>query len=343
MRPAIPCSSDRAPHAATARRAFTLVELLVAISIIAILIGMLFPALAGARKSAWGAACLANLRQHGVAWTAYIQDHRFFPFERPSDLAVDDQLTHMWDWGGVNWVKQGDINKAGDAVGSTRYLYSSRPLNPYYDLPKFNTRATPAFHCPADDGLRYAPDVPMFGNEDVEHLSDASDKSTVYGIRGSSYMANEWIWVKPGSRGGFGGLTRNPESNLHASGFTTKNSLVDITDPSRFIVVGDAGPFQAGRMGDERFYKIYGNDGGAFDGSWFYSWWHGNQRGQMAFLDGSARAIEIVPKRGSTGTYMWWMNPNKHLIEDGSATVATAGGADRGWDPRGTGSPDDGG
>lgn len=325
-------SRSRATHDAPARAAFTLVELLVAISIIAVLIGMLFPALAGARKSAWGAACLANLRQHGVAWTAYIQDHRFFPFERPKDLSVDDKLTHQWDWGGVNWIKEGDVNKAGDVVGSNRYLFSSRPLNPYYDLPKFNTRDTPAFHCPADDGLKYAPNVPFFGNEDVEHLSNASDKSTVYGIRGSSYTANEWIWVKPGSRDGFGGVTRIPDSSLFAEGFTSRNSMVDVTDPSRFIVVGDAGPFYAGRMGDDRFYTIY-KDGRAFRGSWYYSWWHGNQRGQMAFLDGSARGLEMTPKRGSTGSYMWWMNPNKHLVDDGSATVALA--PSFGWDPRG--------
>jgi len=334
-------SRSRATHDASARAAFTLVELLVAISIIAVLIGMLFPALAGARKAAWGAVCLANLRQHGVAWLSAVEDQRFFPFERATDFRV----ANNWDWGGVNWIDEETYDAGNEETKQTseRYLYSSRPLNPYYDLPKFNTRDTPVFHCPADDGLKYAPNVPYFGEDDIEHLSDASDKETVYGIRGTSYMANEWIWVEPGSRIGFGGTTRNPgakESPHYAKGFTTKNSLVDITDPARFIVVGDAGPFQAGRMGDDRFQIVFDNNGRRFNGSWFYSWWHGAQRGQMAFLDGSARAVDIVPKRGATGSYMWWMNPAKHLVDEGSATNAIW--PRLGWDPRAYGSSGEG-
>jgi prepilin-type N-terminal cleavage/methylation domain-containing protein/prepilin-type processing-associated H-X9-DG protein len=328
-------SREPVSSAPSRRGGFTLVELLVAISIIAVLIGMLVPTLAGARRSAWGAVCLANLRQHGVAWLGYVQDNRYFPFDRSSDFAKDDRVTHQWDWGGVNWIDEDDLQGSGVPVGTSTYLYSSRPLNPYYDLPKFNTRETPAFHCPADDGLKYGPELPYFSEDDVKHHSDASDKSTVYGVRGSSYLANEWIWVQPGSRGGFGGSTRNPESSLYAKGFTDKNSLVDVTDPSRFIVVGDAGPFQAGRMGDDRFQIVF-KDGVRYNGSWFYSWWHGNQRGQMAFLDGSARAVEIAPKRGSTSAYMWWMNPGLHLLDDGSATNAVAPGL--GWDPRSYGS-----
>ncbi|GMU23329.1 MAG: hypothetical protein AMXMBFR13_34080 [Phycisphaerae bacterium] len=158
-------------HRADGVRAFTLIEVLVVVAIIALLLAILLPSLARVREQARQLVCMANLKQILSSAGMYIDAHRGTVPVGPADMIISfkrNDITYRsmgsnCMWGGrrgeIHYSKRNDYDRP-----LTKFMFRRMPLEEVIET----------FRCPSDRGTPF--------------WSKAPD--SIYRVCGNSYYMN---------------------------------------------------------------------------------------------------------------------------------------------------------
>ncbi|HEV8604844.1 MAG TPA: prepilin-type N-terminal cleavage/methylation domain-containing protein [Tepidisphaeraceae bacterium] len=170
--------------------AFTLVELLVAIAIVAVLLAILLPALARIREAAQSAACLSNMRQLAVAVHLYAADHKDrLPFIPHPQHSLGD---------GTAYISGGPAPAYDQGGGEGVTVDGWVPAPKNRSLYKYTSGKFELFQCPSDQGVdihEYWPQiswVPFWQTTGSSYLFNDYQRAYHPSVDESDYYESGW-------------------------------------------------------------------------------------------------------------------------------------------------------
>lgn len=273
------------------RVAFTLIELLVVVAIIALLISILLPSLAGAREQGKRGVCLSNLKSIGNAIGIYSSEdskEQPIPIHQNMIRSLTSVNSNFWMYRLVNWMAWGGktpneafcmVNRDPASAANAQWLTDVR-LRSYWSITRPLNRVLYAGNLPENTGT---PNLELIRNEKLDLYRCPSD----VGYPDSPFVDD------------------SPQTNANRSCY---NTLGNSYRGSLFCFIGADGAFAIGPwghrlstltntgrlvlIGEPTFFNMIGLDNGTTnpDPINLYGWHKRKMTDNLLFADGSARS-----------------------------------------------------